>query len=97
MQNFQPVVAFEDLQSDSVDVPVWSSLFSQKSFHRFLSKSAESGVSETRVGCNPANYRDETRCMLASVQPFCCDLNEIEGNESLYCFEASGSVLGCED
>jgi len=35
--------------------------------------------------------------MLASVQPFCCDLNEIEGNESLYCFEASGSVLGCED
>jgi len=27
----------------------------------------------------------------------CCDLNEIRGNESLYCFEASGSVLGCED
>ena len=26
-----------------------------------------------------------------------CDLNEIRGNESLYCFEGSGSVLGCED
>ena len=30
-------------------------------------------------------------------QPGCCDLNEIRGNESLYCFKASGSVLGCED
>jgi hypothetical protein len=27
----------------------------------------------------------------------CCDLNEIRGNESMYCFEASGSVLGYED
>jgi hypothetical protein len=26
-----------------------------------------------------------------------CDLNDIRGNEWLYCFDASGSVLGCDD
>jgi len=60
---------------------------------------------ESRVECTEQFYRGLLNACTAEPNQvycnrddkYCCDLNDIRGNESLYCFEACGSVLACED